>query len=604
MHSVASNHSLQRLTGIRLLISRLLGSNFAWLLLAFVVMLAAAFAANVPALLSGVIVDKVVSRDLDSFQRTLPYLLMLLGSYLAREALTFVRKFAVERTACQLERDELRSLSRFLLHLDLSEFWGERIGGLNVRINRSLEGLIKLVKLLFMDFLPTVALALIALVFTFTRSGLVFGVMAGIAGVTFAITLWQVLTQKGIRLSLFGAKEQVSANLNEVLMGLDYVRAAGGIESEGAKTDLLSEQLRSQEFVHHKAMMRFDSAKQVLEGLGLVIVFGIGVWQAEHGFITKGDVLALTLLFGSVAAPLRELHRIIDEGFEGFMKVGQLADLYNLKPDRGMPGVLSLPQVLENTPIVRAHDLRFVAMSDKRGESELIRGVNMSVLPGEWVGIAGGSGCGKSSFLKIVLGLTPNYTGELEVFGVEVRNAVKSEFWDRVGYVSQHPHIVRGTVRENLIYGSSTKNGNDFALLDALEKAGLHDRYAVRGLSCLDEHVEELGRNLSGGEQQRLAIARLFLRHPSLIVLDEATSALDYKREWQLIQNLRSHFVGVAAIVVAHRLEALRETNRIVVMSEGSIVEEGTFDELSQRDGEFSKIANLGLKKSTSQLVA
>jgi len=127
--------------------------------------------------------------------------------------------------------------------------------------------------------------------------------------------------------------------------------------------------------------------------------------------------------------------------------------------------------------------------------------------------------------------------------------------------------------------------------------SGSHCRSQIRwraGTGCLNEEVEELGRNLSGGERQRLAIARLFLRRPSLIVLDEATSALDYEREWQLIQNLRSHFAGVTALIVAHRLEALKETNRIIVMKSGLIVEEGTFDELSQRDGEFRKIANLG----------
>lgn len=583
----------KRIGSLRFLATRLLNGNLIWLGAASAVMVAAAFAANAPALLTGRIVDQLLSRSIGPFQGAIPFLAALMASFIIREVMTLARRYAVERVACGLERDEQRRLTEVLLKLDLSAFWGQRVGALNVRVNRSLEGLIRLVKLLFMDFMPTVFLALIAFILTATKSSLVLAVMAAIAAATLALTLLQVQTQKGIRMSLFQAKEEGAGNWCEVMLGLDYVRAAGGVPQETAKIAALSQRLFTQEFAHHKAMMQFDGAKQILEGFGYVAVVGLAAWQAANGLISAGDVLTLAMLYSTVAAPLRDLHRIIDEGFEGVMKVAQLTDIYTWKADRGLPGDRDVPAVAPGSPVLAAKDLTLRIQGEDGSAAELLRGLNLSIAPGEWIGVAGGSGCGKSSLMKIVLGLTPSYGGSLGVFGAEVRDVRKSDLWNQIAYVSQTPHILKGTVRDNLVYGTTAKACSDKALLEALERAGLSDRFAVEDVRCLDEPVEEQGRNLSGGERQRLAIARIFLRRPSLIVLDEATSALDLEREHQLLQNLRANFVGVTALVVAHRLEALKETSRIIVLRAGCVVEEGTFAELSTRDGEFRKIGNL-----------
>jgi ATP-binding cassette subfamily B protein len=577
---------------VGLLATRLRGRKLAWLVFASAMMLVGAFAANLPAWLSGLIVDQVVDGDLQSLNKALPYLLVLTASYVMREIAAIARKYAVERTACDLERDELQRLCGFLLHIDLSAFWGQRIGGLNVRIHRSLEGLIKLIKLLFLDLLPTLVLAGVALLMASQKSAPVVMLMAAVFTLALVLTLAQILTQKGIRLSLFKAKEEVSANLTEVLMGLDYVRASGGMAQEEKRTAALADQLRNQEFRHHKWMMGFDGAKQILEGLALVAVLMVAAWQVGQGVISKGDVLTLVLLYASVAAPLRELHRIIDESFEGYLKVRELAGLYRMDADKGLPGGSALP--LEKSPeaVVSVASLRF-ALGDAEGAPvDLIGNLDLRIDSGEWLGIAGRSGCGKSTLLKILLGLSPNYVGSAKVFGVEVRDVVKTDLWNRVGYVGQTAYIIKGTVRSNLTYGTAL-SVTDEQLIAALDLAGLRDRFRVNEVDRLDLDIEEQGRNLSGGEKQRLAIARLFLRQPSLIVLDEATSALDYENEWQLIENLRRRFSGVSAIVVAHRLEALKRTDRIIVMKSGVIVEEGSFSLLSQGGGEFMKVANL-----------
>ncbi|MCW3835031.1 ABC transporter ATP-binding protein [Sphingomonas canadensis] len=572
-----------------LLWARLRGRHLIWLLLASLAMLGGAIAANYPAILSGKIVDQIVERDVTSFAATIPFLLGLLAAYVVRELAAVFRKFLVERTACDLERDELQRISRFLLHLDLSAFLGQRIGGLNVRIHRSLEGLIKFVKLLFLDLLPTLALSVVALVLTGQQSVIVLGVMLAIFVVAFAVTVVQVWTQKGIRLALFAVKEEVSANLTEVLQGLDYVRAAGATVQETERADVLAKRLREQEFRHHKWMMSFDGIKQLLEGIGLVLVVGIGAWQAANGQISSGSVLTLALLYGSVAAPLRDLHRIIDEGFEGVLKIRELAALYRLLPDVGIPGTQPLAADVTLKPVIEVEDLALTVADDV----VLLDGVCISVSSGEWVGFAGGSGSGKTTLIKTIIGMTPQYRGSIKVFGEEVRTVEKERLWAAMGYVGQSPYVIKGSLRENLVYGLRGSMPSDDQLLEALNRAGLGARFAARGVKCLEDKINEQGRGLSGGERQRLAVARLFLRAPSILILDEATSALDYENERELVRALREAFPNATALVIAHRVEALRDTDRIVVMRGGGVVEEGRFAELVERGGEFAKITNL-----------
>jgi len=576
---------------VRLFADRILRAGPAGLLLALSAMVVGAVAANYPALLSGRVIDQVIARDVSSFYGALPFLFALLGCFAAREGAALIRKMAIERAVCALERDELQRLSSSLLRLDLSAFWGQRIGGLNLRIHRSIEGLVRLLKLLFMDLAPTLLQSTVALVIVASRSTLVLGAMAAMFLCALTVTIIQMRTQSGIRLALFRAKEDVSANLTEVLFGLDYVRAAGGTAQEEARTAGLAKRVYGQELRHHRWMMGFDSAKQMIEGLGLVLVIGIGAWKMAHGAMSGGDVLTLSLLYGSAAAPLRDLHRILDEGVENMMKVVELADLYALPSDPGIPGVQRLPPPGKQTPVAAA-DL-YLTIPGDAGADELLCGLSFHIAPGEWVGVAGASGCGKSTLLKAILGMAPGYRGELLVFGVDVQSCLKTDLWDRLGYVGQAPHLVKGTLRDNLLYGIADGSVTDEALVAALVKAGLRERFPGASEVCLMTPIEELGRNLSGGERQRLSIARLFLRNPVLLILDEATSMLDLENEWRVIQAVRDHFRGIPAIVVAHRLEALRQTDRILVMRRGRIVEQGDFYALQALGGEFNRIANL-----------
>lgn len=578
------------------LMSRLQGGKALAMFLAFIFMLGAGVFANYPAILLGRIVDQVDEGLVTSFDGVIPVLLLVSLSILGREILIILRKFIVEKTATQLEKEEFVSIIRKFLSYDVSFVVKERIGALNVRIHRSVEGIVKLIKLLFMDFLPTIIVALVAIYISFTRNYIVSIIMIVIALLGAIITWWQISSQRGIRIKLFSEKENIGANITELLFGIEYVRASGEQKHEVQRTDEIAENLREVEFKHHKWMMSFDGVKQIIEGVGYVAVIAYSAWLASNGFISKGDVFTLVALFGAVAIPLRELHRIIDEGFEATIKVQQLAELHNRPIDKGLLGQVDPNVIKKANNIIDIQNLSVEFFDNKGSKITALKGVNAQIKVGEMIGLAGTSGSGKSTFVKVILGLISNYKGHVKVFDVEVKDVSKDKLADLLAYVPQAPFLLKDSVRENVKYGVTNENIDDKSIWSALTKAQISDR--VKALGGLDGEIAERGLNLSTGEKQRIVLTRVFLKNAELVILDEATAALDVANEKLVQQAIEIVTKGKTTLVIAHRLSTLRTTDRIFVFDKGEIVQVGGYEELSSKPGLFSELVKIDEQKT------
>jgi subfamily B ATP-binding cassette protein MsbA len=223
---------------------------------------------------------------------------------------------------------------------------------------------------------------------------------------------------------------------------------------------------------------------------------------------------------------------------------------------------------------------------------EALRGVSFSVRAGEHVALVGASGAGKSTVVSLLLGFGQPSRGEVRWNGRPLGALSRRSVRAQLAWVPQEPLLLSGTVRENL--GLSVADATDARCLEALERA--HARGFVEALPAkLDERVGERGAALSGGQRQRLAIARAFLKAPSLLVLDEPTSALDAETEREVQAGLAELMAGRAVLVIAHRLATVRAADRIVVLEAGRVVEEGTWDELLARPGAFAALVARGL---------
>jgi ATP-binding cassette subfamily B protein len=412
----------------------------------------------------------------------------------------------------------------------------------------------------------------------------------GVIPVAVFLTVRQMISQKGVRLKLMRATEGIDGAVVEQLGGIEYVRAADTHQQEVKRMARACEKRRAREIRHHFQMSLFGGAKALNEGLFHIVVLGTAVYLAINHWhdVSIGDIFTFSGLFLSVMAPLSEIHRVLDEGHEASLRVGDLVDMMSEPVDPSFhtePG--HEPRVVPGRPVIEVEDLR-VEYTNIQGKTfRALDGVSLSIRHGETIGVAGRSGCGKTTWLKVLLRLTHPCGGRARVGGVPLGQVTREDIGRLFGYVGQNPLVFSGTVAENIGYGSEHATAGD--IRRAAELAHLHDEI-LQMPGGYDAEITERGSNLSGGQRQRLAIARILLKRPQVLILDEATSALDNISERYVQRALGVVDPDRTTILVAHRLSTLRDADRILVFDEGRIVEEGTYDDLVRRGGVFAEL--------------
>lgn len=551
------------------------------LVFASVLMLITGVLTNLPAVILGRLVDKLVGTEQIDFNVAIPFIVLIIGIILVREALTVVRKYFVENVATQTDKKQTVNVIEHLLKTDIANINQQQIGSLHGRIFRSIQGMIKIIKLGFLDFFPVFFSALAAIAIALTQKPLLAGVMVLVIPVGLFIIVWQVSSQKGIRVALLRGKEKIDGAVVEMLGGIETVRALNTENQEVAKVEEVAEAMRKKEIRHHIFMALFDSGKYLNEGFFYILVISLSIFIAAQGVITKGDILVYSILFLSITGPLREIHRILDEAHESSIRVNDLYDLLNQPRDISFQA-----QGKEKSLSNNANTIEIRKLSFKYGNSPVLHDINFVIKNGEKIGIAGASGCGKTTLIKILLRLVHGYSGKIDIFGKNLNAIGREEIADRIAYVPQKTHIFSGTIHENIVYGCQRKNISDEEVIKAAKLANLYDEIQ-NSLGGLSGRVAENGNNLSGGQKQRLAIARLILKSPELLIFDEATSALDNTNEIKIQRNIEQLFKDKTMITVAHRLTTLKNTDRIFVFERGKIIQEGTFDGLANQEGLF-----------------
>lgn len=236
-------------------------------------------------------------------------------------------------------------------------------------------------------------------------------------------------------------------------------------------------------------------------------------------------------------------------------------------------------------------------LSEQKQEEEadnkiILEDFNLKIHGGEKVAFIGKSGSGKTTLVKLITGYMYPTSGKLLVDGQNIKKLSLKSYYEYVGYLTQEPSVFDGTIKDNLLYGTKDiKKIDDLKIREALEKAQC--QFVFNNKKGIHTQIGERGVRLSGGERQRLAIAKLFLKNPEIIILDEPTSALDSFSEELVTKALEELFVGRTVIVIAHRLQTVRNCDRIVVLENGKIVEEGNHASLVNAGGTYSKMLNM-----------
>ncbi|MDD2858494.1 MAG: ABC transporter ATP-binding protein, partial [Candidatus Nanopelagicales bacterium] len=345
----------------------------------------------------------------------------------------------------------------------------------------------------------------------------------------------------------------------------------------------------------------FFSALTLTAALATAVAYGLGGNLVINGVITLGTLLALVGLLAQLYGPLTALSNVrvdIMTALVSFERVFEVLDLTPTVQDPASPSPLpSGPLSLEFDDVgftyptakqVSLASLESVARKEESFENvPVLGGISFEVPAGTLTAIVGPSGAGKSTISSLVTRLYDVSEGAIRIGGVDVRQLRQEELHGSLGVVTQDAHLFHDTIGENLRY--SKPDATDEQIYEALESAQIAD--LIRSLpNGLDTVVGDRGHRLSGGEKQRLALARVLLKSPRLLILDEATAHLDSESEAAVQRALDGALVGRTSVVIAHRLSTIRSADQILVIADGQVAERGTHDELLTRQGLYADL--------------
>jgi NHLM bacteriocin system ABC transporter peptidase/ATP-binding protein len=528
-----------------------------------------------------VFIDNVLINRMDDWIG--PIIIGLGITALMRAALTIVQQEALLRLNTKMA---LTTSSQFLWHvLRLPmDFFNQRwAGDVNARVQIN----DKVSQLLSGD-LATTLVNILAVVF-YAAVMFSYDWVLTVIGIAFAavnVLALRYVSRRRVDLSRRLQKSQgqvAGASAAGIQMGEDL--KATGTESEffatwsGYYASLLNAQQRLSVYAAVLA-----SVPAVLEALNTVSILAIGGLRVIDGHLSIGMLIAFQSLMSSFMSPIAQLVQLGGSLQEIQGDLGRLDDVlqYQVDPQVSVDTANDPADVVQLTGAV---ELRHVTFGYSRLAPPLIEDFNLVVKPGERVALVGGSGSGKSTVAKLVTGLYEPWAGEVLLDGQPRREVPRTVLNNSLALVDQDIFLFSGTIRDNLTLWDSTVL--ETAVIDAAHDAMIHDDIAARPHGY-DASVDERGGNFSGGQRQRLEIARALAGNPTIIVLDEATSALDSATEKFVDDHLRRR--GCTCLIIAHRLSTIRDADEIIVLERGRVVQRGVHEELKQIDGPYRRL--------------
>jgi ATP-binding cassette subfamily B protein len=344
----------------------------------------------------------------------------------------------------------------------------------------------------------------------------------------------------------------------------------------------------------------FFVAMLLVASLAQALTYGLGGWLAVTGSVTAGTVVTLALLLTRLYGPLTALSNVRVDVMSALVSFDRVFEVLDLRPGiEEKPDAVTIPA---GAGRLEFRDVRFrypsaaevslatledVATLDRTEGAPVLKGVDFTVEPGQLVALVGPSGAGKSTTSMLVSRVYDVTAGAVLIDGIDVRDATLDSLRDTIGVVTQDSHLFHETIAENLRYAQP--GATDDEIWAALRGAQVAD--LVKSLpEGLDTVVGERGYRFSGGEKQRIAIARLLLKHPSIVILDEATAHLDSESEAAVQRALSVALAGRTALVIAHRLSTVRDADLILVLDHGRIVERGRHTDLVTAGGLYAEL--------------
>lgn len=380
---------------------------------------------------------------------------------------------------------------------------------------------------------------------------------------------------------------ELNARIEDSLLGHKVVKAFTNEHREMDKFEQDNQKFFGIKKLTYHIMALFNATTKIFEGAMYLAVILAGSLFLYYGQIEAGDLVAYTMYVATLITTIRRIIEFAEQfqrGMTGIERFVQIMDADIEIFDE--PDAVPLERTQGN---IRFDNVSFEYPDD---HNRVFQNLNLEIHPGEKVAIVGPSGGGKTTLCNMIPRFYEATEGQILIDGKDIRKYTLKSLRSNIGIVQQDVYLFSGTVYDNIAYGKENVTREE--VIEAAKKAGAHE-FIMELKDGYETYVGERGVKLSGGQKQRISIARVFLKNPPIIILDEATSALDNESEYAVARSLSQLSEGRTTLTIAHRLSSIRNSDRILVLTEEGIVEEGNHEELLARKGvyyQFYTLAN------------
>ena len=504
---------------------------------------------------------------------------VLISKEILNSVIQFGHKFYGEKLRILVSRDLAQTVIEKVLTYKMAFFTSgnNEPGKLQTRIDRGVESLTRLVQNFFIDILPLFANSIVALIMMFNANFYVGLIGLCIVPIYFYVSMLQAKKMSGSRLTIKDLRENKSQGILGILQSIMVIKSFIRENIEADKQMGLQNNLTDTQMKIRRISFLFDGLKSFIEQIGIVIIIILTAYFVLKGQMTIGAIMFHILLFNNVSAPIRQLHRIYDQMNDALIYSESFFDI--LKADQEIEEM----GTIKPKEIIGKFELKNVNFTYPGNKDQTLYNINMEVLPGKITALVGLSGAGKSTLINLLDKFYEPDSGSILLDGISLKEYDTKFLRDNIGLVLQKNHIFNGTIEENIRYGNP--NASHEEIMEAAKKSYIHEQ-----IIALPKQYETSAFALSGGQQQKIAIARMFLKDPAIIFLDEPTASLDAVSTEQIKNSLDEIKKNRTVIIISHSISQIIDSDIIYAMKEGRVVEKGAHEEIYHLNGTYKEI--------------
>ncbi|MFV0503709.1 MAG: ABC transporter ATP-binding protein [Lachnospirales bacterium] len=376
----------------------------------------------------------------------------------------------------------------------------------------------------------------------------------------------------------------INESAQDSLAGIRVVQSFANEKEEKKKFNVGNMAFLEAKRKFYRTMGIYTGVNSFFQGLMYIVVFSVGTFSILNGTMNPGDIVAFILYINMFLEPIKMLINFTEmyqKGYTGFKRMHDILELEDEVKERKNP-----VEICNFNGNINFNNVSFSYEENK----DILKDLTISIKSGSTVALVGPSGGGKTTFCSLIPRFYDATNGSVTINGVNVRELKLRDLRKNVGVVQQDVYIFGTSIKENIAYGKLDATIDE--IVDAAKKANIHD-YIMSLDDGYDTKIGERGVRFSGGQKQRLSIARVFLKNPPILILDEATAALDNESEKYIQESLEELSKNRTTIVIAHRLSTIRNANEIYVLTEDGLIESGTHDELIKKNGKYANLYNM-----------